>query len=80
VLTADGLCVGFAGGGARASLSRPESILVGKVAPRDTVVSLMGPLKRVGLARMFAMMEEGQDPWPLARGLDDSAVDQVVVQ
>jgi hypothetical protein len=77
ILKEDGLCVGFDVGGARVSLSRPESVLVGKLAPGDTVVSLMSRLKRVGLARMFAMIQQQKEPWPLAQGLDDSRVDQV---
>ncbi len=76
VLTEDGLCTGFDVGGARVLLSRPESFLIGRVAPDDSIVSLMGQLKRVGLARMFAMMAENKIPWTLEQGLDDAKVDQ----
>jgi choline dehydrogenase-like flavoprotein len=77
ILSENGLCVGFDVGGATALLSRPESLLVGKIAANDSIVSRMGALKRVGLARMFAMMADNKEPWPLARGLDDARVDQV---
>ena len=77
MLSEDGLCAGFDVGGARARLTRAESLLVGPIGPGDSIVSLMGALKRVGLARMFAMIADGKDPWPLEQGLDDAKVDQV---
>jgi hypothetical protein len=77
MLSESGLCVGFDIGGTRVLLSRPESLLIGKLIEGDSIVSRMGDLKRVGLARMFAIMAEGKEPWRLLPGLDDSKVDQV---
>jgi hypothetical protein len=77
MLSDSGLCVGFEIDGTRVALSRPESLLLGKISQDDSIVSRMADLKRVGLARMFALMAEDKEPWPLAQGLDDSKVDQV---
>ena len=77
MLSESGLCVGFAIGGTRVPLTRPESLLLGKIRPDDSIVSRMADLKRVGLARMFALMADGEEPWSLEQGLDDAKVDQV---
>ncbi|MEK7467384.1 MAG: GMC oxidoreductase [Planctomycetota bacterium] len=78
LLCAGESCTGFEIEGTQSSLTPDESILMGGVLPGDTVVTRMLHLKRVGLARMLAMAARGEDPWPLAEGINDARVDHML--
>jgi hypothetical protein len=68
-------CTGFRLGEVETSLTPDESDVLGSFAPSDTLTSRMDDLKRVGLMRMLAGIEQGRGGYELADGLEDVMVE-----
>jgi hypothetical protein len=74
LLKSNGYCTGFRIGETETDLSAEESMLAGKIAGNDTVVTRMLDFKRVGLRRFLIAHSNGERTWTLADGLDDAAI------
>ncbi|MDA7814729.1 hypothetical protein N8964_00680 [Pontimonas sp.] len=74
-LTLDGSrLLGFSIGELRTSLEQPETKLVGEVKETDSVISLMHPLKRVGLRRLLVAAFKGGAGYSVSHAENDVEV------
>jgi hypothetical protein len=75
VLLADGACIGFRAGDARAELAPPERELTRGDSPGASATARMAAMKRVAFRRLLQRVARGEGAYPLALGLEDMVVD-----